>query len=101
MTRIYIRAGMSPLKPVSVGDAVQQDLFGFNTGNLVFQYSTFRTLMREDTDFDARWPKQVLGVPGGVEQLNETCDFAVFPMADAFRSDYNLRALADMIRIDT
>ncbi len=98
MTRIYIRAGMSPLKPVSVGDAVQHDLFGLNTGNLVFQYSTFRTLMREDTEFDARWPKQVFAEPGGVERLNETCDFAVFPMADAFRSDYNLRALADMIR---
>lgn len=98
MTRIYIRAGMSPLEPVSVGDAVQHDLFGLNTGNLVFQYSTFRTLMREGTEFDARWPKQVFGEPGGVERLNETCDFAVFPMADAFRSDYSLKPLTEMIR---
>ena len=98
MTKIYIRAGMSPLKPVPVGEAIQNDLLGRNSGNLVFQFSVFRALMREGTEFDARLIKPVRLQPGSYERLNEGYDFAVFPMANAFRLDYNLKPVTDMIR---
>lgn len=96
--RIYIRAGMSPLEPVSVGDAVQKNMFGANTGNLIFQYSVFRTLMCRDTEFDARLIMPVYNAPGGVEALDEACDCAVFPLANAFRMGFDLKPMTDMIR---
>jgi len=98
MKKIYIRAGMSPLSPVPIGEAIQRDTFGVNTGNLVYQYSIFRTLMREDTRFDARLIMPVYNAPGGVERLSEECDLAVFPLANAFRVGFNLKPMTDMIR---
>ena len=56
-----MRAGVSPLKPVSIGEAVYNE-------------------------------------PGGIEKLNETCDYAVFPLANAFRPDFNLKPMTEMIR---
>lgn len=98
MKKIYIRAGMDPLKPVPVGEAVQRDMFGVNAGNLVFQYSVFRTLMLRGTEFDARLITPVYNAPGGVEALNESCDCAVFPLANALRAGFNLKPITDMIR---
>lgn len=98
MTRLYIRAGMSPLVPIDMGRAIQENAFGANSGNLVFQYSVFRTLMRDDTEFDARLITPVYRAPGGVEALNEACDYAVFPLANAFRPGFNLKPMTDMIR---
>lgn len=98
MTRIYMRAGMSPLAPMPIGDAVAGDRFGSNTGNLVYQYSVFRTVMQPDTEFDARDFIEVCAEPGGVERINETCDMAILTLANAFRVKYPLKQLADMVR---
>lgn len=98
MGKIYIRAGMSPLEPIGIGEAIQKDTFGLNTGNLIYQYSVFRTLMRADTRFDARFIQAVCDAPGGVERLNEECDLAIIPLANAFRPGFKLKPLTDMIR---
>ena len=82
-----MRAGMSPLEPIPIGRAVWNNAFGENSGNLIYQYSVFRALMREDTEFVARDFTSVYDAPGGVERLNETCDCAVFTLANAFRVD--------------
>ena len=98
MKKIYMRAGMSPLEPIPIGKAVWNNTFGENSGNLIYQYSVFRALMREDTQFYARDFTSVYDAPGGVEQLNETCDCAVFTLANAFRKGYRIADMADMVR---
>ena len=98
MKKVYIRAGMNPLTPVCIDDAIYRDLYGMNTGNLIYQYSVFRTLMCRDTEFDTRWIGQVYDSPGGVEQLGETCSSVVIPLANAFRIGFGLTRITDMIR---
>ena len=48
--------------------------------------------------YDARLITPVYQAPGGVEALNEACDYAVFPLANAFRPGFNLKPMTDMIR---
>lgn len=98
MAKVYIRAGMSPLEPISVSEAIQKNAFLLNSGNLVFQYSVFRTLMRDDTQFIVRTTEQVLQTPGELERIQQECDFAIFPLANAFRKDYNLKQDTEFIR---
>ena len=98
MKRIYIRAGISPLDSVPIETAIERNMIKSNSGNLIYQYSVFRALMGEDTTFDARDFVDVCSQPGGVERVNETCDCAVLTLANAFRKDYPIGKLADMVK---
>lgn len=40
---------MSPLEPFDAAKMIMDNTFGGNIGNLIYQYSVFRTLMTKDT----------------------------------------------------
>lgn len=46
--KILIRAGLSPLDHSSVSDIIRNNMIGGNVGNLVYAYSLFRMLMRDE-----------------------------------------------------
>jgi len=98
MKMIYVRAGMTPLDAQPVDAVIRRNLFGFNSGNLLFQYSVFRTLMVDDTAFDARPTATVAGSPELIERMNAEYNCAVFPMANAFRDGFNLKKVSALIR---
>lgn len=54
MRKILIRAGVSPLETPDIDDVLQRDLIGTNSGNLIYQYSVFRALMTEGTEYTSR-----------------------------------------------
>ena len=98
MKTIYVRAGISPLEPRSIEDTLRQNLIGWNSGNLVYQYSVFRTLMREDTRFYYRPIRPLCNDPAETERLNGECTCAILPLANAFRPGFSLKPLAALVR---
>ncbi|TWT27852.1 polysaccharide pyruvyl transferase family protein [Planomicrobium sp. CPCC 101110] len=97
MTNILIRAGMSPLDTFDASHMIVNNSIGGNVGNLVYQYSVFRTLMTKDTtitpdyyDFDPKY----------ADEINEKYDYFVIPLADAFREQFvpSLRKYTKLIK---
>ncbi|TWT03720.1 polysaccharide pyruvyl transferase family protein [Planomicrobium sp. CPCC 101079] len=97
MTNILIRAGMSPLDTFDASHMIVNNSIGGNVGNLVYQYSVFRTLMTEGTtitpdyyDFDPKY----------ADEINEKYDYFIIPLADAFREQFvpSLRKYTKLIK---
>ena len=97
MKNILIRAGMSPLDIFDASYILNNNSIGGNVGNLIYQYSVFRTLMTEDTiitpdyyDYD----------PSRADEINEKYDCYVIPLADAFRKEFvpTLRKYTQLIK---
>ncbi|PTX53722.1 polysaccharide pyruvyl transferase WcaK-like protein [Melghirimyces profundicolus] len=97
MKNIIIRSGMSPFDKFDVPHILLNNSIGGNVGNLVYQYSVFRTLMTEGTtitpdyyDFD----------PNRADEINEKYDMYVIPLADAFREQFvpSLRKYTKLIK---
>ena len=68
MGKILIHAGMSPLNRPSMDRVFREHLFTTNSGNLLFQYGAYRTMMTESAE----------------------CECVVLPMANNFRVGFNL-----------
>ena len=98
MKKIYIRAGMSPLEPVTIADAIHSNRIAYNSGNLLYQYSVMRALFRPDVPMDVRPIEPIYRSADGIDRLNAECSCAVFPLANAFRSGFNLKLLTDAIK---
>lgn len=85
MKKILIRAGMSPLDTFDASKMLIDNTFGGNIGNLIYQFSVFRTLMTEDTviipDYYSYGPERA-------KEINENYDCYVIPLADAFRTEF-------------
>ena len=58
MKRILMRSSMHPLKAISAGEAITQDVMNGNTGNMIFAHSIARALMQEDTVLDVTKTKR-------------------------------------------
>lgn len=83
--RILVRAPMSPLDNYSSQELLEKDRFGVNVGNLVYQYSIFRTLYNDDVSVEA---DGLIMDPSRADWINENFDMYVLPFADAFRPDF-------------
>lgn len=99
MTKILMRAGMSPLDNFDHKKVLLKNLFWKNTGNMLFPYSIMRILMREDTQIDVMrtskaYPQET------IDEWNETYDYFVIPLANAFRSTFRkeLTLMADLVK---
>ncbi|TWT03721.1 polysaccharide pyruvyl transferase family protein [Planomicrobium sp. CPCC 101079] len=97
MKNILIRAGMAPYEKFDAPHIMMNNSIGGNVGNLVYQYSVFRTLMTADTvitpdyyDYD----------PEYADEINEKYDAYVIPLADAFREEFvpSLRKYTKLIK---
>jgi len=97
MKNIIIRAGMSPLDTFDAPHILLNNSIGGNVGNLVYQYSVFRTLMTEGTTIT---PDYYDYDPKYADEINEKYDCYIIPLADAFRKDFvpSLRKYTKLIK---
>lgn len=98
MKKIFIRSGMSPNDDFSIEHCIAEDVYGSNIGNLLYAYSIYRALMiDEDVIFEPNYYKSNLE---RADEINETCQYFIIPLADAFRKDfvYELRNLTELIK---
>ena len=98
MRKVLIHAGMSPLEQPSLDRVFEQQLFTTNSGNLLFQYGTYRTLMTGDTEFVTRFLDRKDVDDAFIERANQECACVVLPMANNFRESYSLRALTRLVK---
>lgn len=76
---------MSPLEPFDAAKMIMDNTFGGNIGNLIYQYSVFRTLMTKDTIIT---PDYYTYGPDRADEINENYDCYIIPLADAFRNEF-------------
>ena len=96
MKHFLIRAGVSPLDNFDASYMAANNSIGSNVGNLVYAYSIFRTLMKEDVKITPDYYKIN---PNQAAFINEHYDGYIIPLADAFRDKFapKLRAYTDLI----
>lgn len=92
-----MRAAMSPLDNKTQFDVVTQNLIGNNTGNMIFAYSMFRTLMKEDTIIDTIATSKEYKIEE-IKKINEEYDYFVIPLANAFRDGF-IKELQNITKI--
>ena len=90
MGKILVHAGMSPLDRPDMDRVFRERLFTTNSGNLLFQYTAYRTLMNEDTQFVSRFLDRGDLTDAFIDRVNAECDCVVLPMANNFRKGYDL-----------
>ncbi|WP_053218160.1 polysaccharide pyruvyl transferase family protein [Virgibacillus senegalensis] len=97
MKRILIRAGISPLDNFDASYMLLNNSIGGNVGNLIYQYSVFRTLMTEGTTIT---PDYYNYDPKRADEINQNYDCYIIPLADAFRKDFvpTLRKYTQLIK---
>ena len=90
MSRVLIRAKVSPFEPHDAEEVLAKSLTGNNSGNLLFAYSVARLFDTEDSSlsFVADW--KVTKGRINAEWVNENFDYLILPMANSFREDYCL-----------
>ncbi|WP_215115481.1 polysaccharide pyruvyl transferase family protein [Exiguobacterium sp. s80] len=97
MKRIIIRAGMTPFEQFDAEYIMRENSIGGNVGNLIYQYSIFRTLMTEGTTIT---PDYYYYDEERADEINEKFDLYVIPLADAFRQEFasSLRKYTRLIK---
>ena len=91
---------MLPTETFSYDEMFKRNLLGDNVGNLVYQYSICKTLMRGggtefvSTRYRFNYSAEEL------EELNQTCEMFVIPLANAFRKSFvaELKGLTRMVK---
>ncbi len=100
MTKILMRAQMQHDMALSPDTVLLENLMGGNSGNWLYQYSLFRTLMVDSTVkidiFNAN--KQTVD-DSFIKSVNESYDCFVIPLANAFKKSFGkeLRILTKMV----
>lgn len=97
MKRIIIRAGMTPFEQFDAEYLMKHNSIGGNVGNLIYQYSIFRTLMTEGTTIT---PDYYYYEEERADEINANFDLYVIPLADAFRKEFvpTLRKYTKLIK---
>ncbi|MDE6052458.1 MAG: polysaccharide pyruvyl transferase family protein [Lachnospiraceae bacterium] len=95
MRRILMRGAVSPLIRQKEIEVMVRDYIGTNSGNLLYAYGVFRTLLTEDTmiDMDHYAVEGRRFSEEDIEYINSEYDAYVLPMADAFRNDFRNKLL--------
>lgn len=99
MPEIFIRAGLTPLDTITPDDAIQRNILGNNSGNMIYAYGVFKALMTEDTHFTPNFYKHKFTDREAAE-INEKYDMFVIPLANAFRDNFigEMDGLASLVR---
>ena len=85
MKNILVRAGMSPLDTFDANEILMKNSIGGNVGNLIYQYSVFRTLMSEGVNVEPDYYSQDAAK---ADEYNKKYDCYIIPLADAFREAF-------------
>lgn len=89
MKKYLMRGGMSPLDTLSPEVVIEKNSIGANSGNLLYAFGVYRTLMTEDVTIDMDY----YGVErsftdADIARINEEYDAYICPLADAFRDAF-------------
>jgi Polysaccharide pyruvyl transferase len=87
MKRLLIRSGKSPFRVTSHAEFVHQDLFGTNSGNLLFSDAAHKLLLTPDTEVTSNGIRTDPSAERA-RQINESYDAFVVPLANAFRPQF-------------
>lgn len=92
MTKILMRAAMSPLDNQTPFQVIMNNSIGNNIGNMLFPHSIFRTLMTGDTQIDtinfSKLSSGRIAIREEANRINKEYDFLVLPFANAFRVSF-------------
>ncbi|MEU1533425.1 polysaccharide pyruvyl transferase family protein [Streptomyces fagopyri] len=96
MKRILLRSGKSPFDVVPVEQALHQDVFATNSGNLIFSDAAHKILTTPGTEVVSNGIRTNVAAAG---RINEEFDAFVVPLANAFRPSFEpqLRRLTQLI----
>ncbi|MFG3584547.1 polysaccharide pyruvyl transferase family protein [Streptomyces sp. NPDC047990] len=96
MKRILLRSGKSPYDVVPVEQALHQDVFATNAGNLIFSDAAHKILETPGTEVVSNGIRTDVTAAG---RINEEYDAFVVPLANAFRPSFEpqLRRLTRLI----
>ncbi|AXT84513.1 hypothetical protein C6I20_04415 [Aeromicrobium sp. A1-2] len=97
--RIWVRSCQKPTAKLSPAKSI--DFIGGNQGNLLYQFSTYRALVRDDVELETiSYGKFAKGaVEERAEWINSECDRLVLPLSSSFRLQNmkNLDLWADLV----
>lgn len=84
-----MRGGESPLDTFTPEEIIEKNLIGANSGNLLYAFGVYRTLMTEEVRIDVDY----YGVERffsdeDINRINEEYDAYICPLADAFRDAF-------------
>ncbi|MDH6215660.1 polysaccharide pyruvyl transferase family protein [Streptomyces pseudovenezuelae] len=85
MKRILLRSGKSPYDVVPVEQALHQDVFATNSGNLIFSDASHKILQTPDTEVVSNGIRTDIAA---ADRINEEYDAFVVPLANAFRPSF-------------
>ena len=90
MRRYLIRGGYSPLENQSVFNIIRRNLFGRNSGNLLYLFGAYRTLVDYDVEVvvDQYKGENGLYFEKDIDFINNNYEGYIVPLADAFRDDF-------------
>ncbi len=71
MKNILIRSGISPLDTFDASYMIKHNSIGGNVGNLIYAYSIYRNLMKEETNIV---PDYYNSNPNRADEINEKYD---------------------------
>lgn len=94
-TRILLRSGKSPFDVASVEQSLHRDVFGTNTGNLIFSDAAHKLLTTPRAEV---FSNGIRTVQSEAARINEEYDVFVVPLANAFRPSFE-RPLARMTQL--
>jgi len=91
MKRYLMRGGQAPIDAKTPKMITERNTIGNNSGNLLYLFGVYRTLLREDVtiDMDLYQAEKVLYSDKDIDEINEKYDAYICPLADAFRDDFN------------
>ncbi|MFJ2953202.1 polysaccharide pyruvyl transferase family protein [Streptomyces sp. NPDC087270] len=103
MKRILIRSGKSPFHAATHAEFLHQDLFGTNSGNLLFSDAVHRMLLTPDTEVVSNGIRTDASEQRAA-RINDEYDVFVVPLANAFRPSFRasldrLSALIEQLTI--
>ena len=100
LSRILIRAKVSPFDNNTVEKTLRRSLLGGNSGNLLFAYSTTRLLDTGENELSYIHDGKISAHKIDAAWINENSDHLVLPMANSFRETYmkHLDAWTDVIQ---
>lgn len=102
MSKLLIRAGISPLDSFSPEKIIANNSIGDNSGNLIYAYSIFRTLLTDSVEEIV--PNYYRNRIEYIDYINGNYSHFVIPLADAFRKDFlpemrNMTKLINKLKI--
>ena len=102
MTKILMRGNCSPLSNPTISELIRDNTIGSNSGNMIFQASVMRALMKKDTRIDFINTRNEGFRDHEIDRLKNQYDYFVIPLANAFRSGFlteltNLRRMVERL----